>query len=237
MRKTRICVVVLVVALVVLALAAPMADAKKKVIPPSATPFGATYADWSAAWWQWVFAIPQDKNPCFDFTGDNAAMGQQGKVWFLAGTMEQDNAGEMNAERTCTIPHGRALFIPIINSEMSPPEAPDATWSDLIGMVTGFIDSVQTAALTVDGRDIAVTEAFRVNTTPVEADAPTYTMPAGGVLEAWGVAPGTYPFYGDGYYVMLAPLSAGDHEIMIQGVAGGEGWTFATEVTYHLTVK
>jgi hypothetical protein len=150
--------------------------------------------------------------------------------------MQVDNNGEMNAERTCTIPHGKALFIPIINSEMSPPEAPAATWNDLIGMVTGFIDSVQTVALTVDGRDVAVTDAFCVHTTPVEADAPTYTMPAGGVLEMWGVAPGTYPFYGEGYYVMLAPLSAGKHEIVLRGAAGGDGWSFATEVTYHLTV-
>jgi hypothetical protein len=62
-NRTKICLVVLVVCLVVLALAAPMAEAKKKVIPPNATPFGATYADWSAKWWQWVFAIPQDENP------------------------------------------------------------------------------------------------------------------------------------------------------------------------------
>ena len=217
-----------------------MAEAKKKVIPPNATPHGATYSEWSAMWWQWVLAIPQDQNPCFDQTGTNAAVGQSGHVWFLAGTMEPDWTGAMNATRDVKVPRGTMLFIPVINAEMSPPEGPGVgidTWEGLVDFATGYIDLVTVAELTVDGRAVPITEAYRVQTTTVEADAPTYTMPEGGVLQPYGVAPGTHPFYSDGYYVMLAPLSAGKHTVALHGVAAGDGWSFETQVTYNLMVK
>ena len=47
----------------------------------------------SAEWWQWVYSIPQPyatdtaiSNPLFDPTGASCMVGQQGSVWFLAGT-------------------------------------------------------------------------------------------------------------------------------------------------------
>ena len=237
MNRAKLCVLVLVVALGVLVLAVPVAGAAQKVIPPNATPNGLSYSEWSVKWWQWVLSIPQDENPCFDQTGENVAVGQEGHVWFLAGTMEPDNAGAMKATRTATIPHGTMLFVPILNSELSHPEAPGATWQDLIDMVTGFIDAAKLTELEVDGRAVPVTQGFRVHSTAVEADAPTYTMPSGGVLEPYGVTPGTYSFYCDGYYVMLAPLATGEHTIVIHGRSGTDAWTFETEVTYYLTVK
>ena len=49
-------------------------------------------------------------NPLLDQTGQNAALGQSGEVWFLAGT----TGG--SAERTVTVPPGKALFFPIVNN-------------------------------------------------------------------------------------------------------------------------
>lgn len=237
MNSKRICVLVLVVALLVLALAAPMADAKRKVIPPNATPAGLSYSDWSAKWWQWALALPQEQSPFYDQTGANAAYGQSGKVWFLAGTMEYDWDGVGRATRDVAVPHGKMLFIPVINGEMSPPEGPGmgiTTWQGLVDFTKGYIDCVTLKELTVDGREVA---SFRVQTTEVEADAPTYTMPEDGVYVQFGVAPGTYPFFSDGYWTMLAPLSNGKHTIVLHGIAEGDGWRGETEVTYNLTVK
>ena len=241
MNRTRVALVVLVVVLVALCVLAPTALAKRnlnpRVLPPHSTAFGMTYSDWSAKWWQWILAIPQDKNPAFDFTGANAAQGQSGKVWFLAGTMEPDWTGAMNAERTCTVPLGKAIFLPIINAEMSPPEGPTMTWPELVAFASSFIDDVTVAELTVDGRAINVTGAYRVQTTTDEAEAPSYTMPEGGVFTGYGIAPGTYKFFSDGYWVMLAPLRAGKHELVLHGVAQGDWGLFETQVIYHLTVR
>src|SRR5262245_25468283 len=68
------------------------------VIPPQAKPHGMSYGAWSAAWWQWLYALPvhdstgQLLNPAaFPFepgppTPVNCTAGQTGHVWFLAGT-------------------------------------------------------------------------------------------------------------------------------------------------------
>ena len=49
---------------------------------------------------------------------------------------------------------------------------------------------------------------------------------------------GTHEAVADGFWIMLTPLSAGQHEIHIRGLAEfPDGSTFETEVTYNLIVK
>ena len=62
-------------------------------------PYGQTYGDWSAKWWQWALSEPQENNPLFDETGELCSINQGGPVWFLGGAW-----GTPRAERTCTIP-------------------------------------------------------------------------------------------------------------------------------------
>jgi len=54
-----------------------------RVFPPSSTPFGKFYGEWSAEWWQWTGSIPASENLHFDETGEKCAVGQRGPVWFL----------------------------------------------------------------------------------------------------------------------------------------------------------
>src|SRR5262245_36308823 len=55
------------------------------IIPPGARPYGKTYGEWGARWWQWLLAIPAPVNPNLDPTGANCGQGQSGPVWFVAG--------------------------------------------------------------------------------------------------------------------------------------------------------
>jgi hypothetical protein len=97
------------------------------VFPVDSKPYGKSYAEWSAIWWQWLLSIPEDKSPAGDLTGENCETNQQGPIWFLAGTF----GGA--AERTCTIPSGKAIMFSPINSECSYAEYPDEkTESDLL---------------------------------------------------------------------------------------------------------
>src|SRR5262245_50717964 len=100
------------------------------VLPPQSHPFGATYGEWAARWWQWAYKQPVDTNPLFDETGARIANGQSGKVWFLAGVINVSGS----AERTGTIPAGKALFFPILNFEadnLAPPLDPPLDESGL----------------------------------------------------------------------------------------------------------
>src|SRR5262249_3950679 len=81
-----------------------------RVLPVHSSPFGSTYEEWSARWWQWVLSIPAATNPLNDTTGAQCAQEQTGKVWFLAGTF----VGAVT--RTCSLPQGKAVFFPIVNA-------------------------------------------------------------------------------------------------------------------------
>ena len=69
-----------------------------EVFPADSKPYGLTYGQWAAKWWQWSYSIPEENNPIKDTTGKDCAINQSGPVWFLAGT-----AGR-SAEKKCTIP-------------------------------------------------------------------------------------------------------------------------------------
>src|SRR5687768_9033242 len=85
-------------------------------------PFNVTYNDWTAKWWQWALSIPSSVNPAGDTTGQYCDQKQDGPVWFLAGTFGGP------AERTCTIPEGKAIFFSPINAECSFAEYQDVKY-------------------------------------------------------------------------------------------------------------
>ena len=91
------------------------------VLPPGGSPYGATYGEWGARWWQWAFSLPLADSPLDDPTGAHIAAGQSGPVWFLAGTFCPDlvSCSVAVATRTATIPPGKALFLPLLNNECS----------------------------------------------------------------------------------------------------------------------
>src|SRR5262245_57270273 len=60
------------------------AHSNADVFPVHSHPFGMTYGQWSAAWWQWATSLSADHHPLFD-TAD-LSTGQSGHVWFLGGT-------------------------------------------------------------------------------------------------------------------------------------------------------
>jgi hypothetical protein len=69
-------------------------------------PYGLTYGEWTARWWQWAYSIPKDVNPAYDDTGRYCTQGQSGPVWFLTGTYGHP------VDRYCTIPFGKAILFP-----------------------------------------------------------------------------------------------------------------------------
>jgi hypothetical protein len=54
----------------------------RAVFPANSKPYGLSYGEWTAKWWQWGYSIPKDINPAYDDTGKNCAQKQNGPVWF-----------------------------------------------------------------------------------------------------------------------------------------------------------
>ncbi len=202
-------------------------NANPGVIPPDASAYGMTYAEWSARWWQWAFSLPIDRNPFFDEGGScaNGARGQSepGPVWFLTGVVNVSGT----AVRNCVVPAGKTLFFPLINVECSTLE-PDPfhgnNAAELRACTTAFhfgdvFAEIDGAAVQDVGRYLKRSPMF------------TFTVPPNNFL---GVAAGTGQSVSNGYYVMLAPLSVGPHVVRFGGTFTDFG--FSLDITYNLTI-
>lgn len=202
------------------------------VVPTYAEVQGKSYEEWSAKWWQWALAQPNDVNPIADTDGSFAAEGQSGKVWFLAGTSWSENPEP--TVRHVTIPRDKAIFFPIVNTVwVTLPDLGDSPFS-VAGAEQAARAAINTVADTleceVDGKALKITSDYRVKSPVFKTYLP---------LDAWGFTgyidhAGWYrDCVSDGYWIMLEPLSRGRHTIHFRG--GNTPWF--THVTYHVTVK
>lgn len=194
------------------------------VVPVDQVTFGKTYAELSAEWWQWVLGIRVASNPLLDTTGEFCAVKQadsSSPFWFLAGTFGG------SAHRSCTIPHGKLLFFPLINVVAFDPD-PNETVDDLRRLAAAFINDTRSLEAVIDGRSLTDLFGQRV-VSPVFS----FTVPGGGLID-----PGLHsPAVSDGFWLLLEPLSSGTHEVHFGGrVAGANVRPFSVDVTYTLTV-
>src|SRR5437867_4081233 len=72
-------------------------------------PFGLSYGEWSARWWQWALCIPRTSSPLLDENGEDCAVGQSGPVFFLAGAFTATPI-----TRACTVPFGKSIVFPFL---------------------------------------------------------------------------------------------------------------------------
>lgn len=161
-----------------------------------------------------------------DTTGAHCAVGQSGKVWFLAGTF----GNPTSVTRNCTVPAGKALFFPVVNAFCANDPGGSATYNDELACARESMDGASGAA-EIDGTPVKpmnhLEQRYRFS-------SPSFSL----MLQsdnAFGAPAGTYtPAAADGIYLMLPPLSAGRHLIHFKGSAAGIA---AVEATYHLFVK
>jgi hypothetical protein len=187
---------------------------------------GASYGEWGARWWEWAFSFPAANNPILEPSGAvNCARGQTGNVWFLAGTFEG------SATRSCTIPKGKSLFLPLINAASYDPFPEETTISLRQQIAEQFIDLVTDLNCRLDGKPCAK------NLFEFRAQSPIFEaiVPPGGIAGN-DVRIFIDPMVADGYWLLLSPLSPGHHVLKFGGESTGFGG-FSTSVTYHLTVQ
>mgnify|MGYP007070991491 CR=1 FL=1 len=209
--------------------ASVQANPNPGVAPIGSRPYGYSYGEWEARWWQWASRIPVERNPILDSTGEHCAEGQDGPVWFLAG-----NYGGVT-RRECTVPAGKSLFFPLINGVwwQTLQDAPH-TVEAMREEARGFLGT-PTLAATVDGRSVLTPARYYEETPVFTSYFPTNN--AMGFDATWlPVEDGMLrcdQTVDAGYALMLHPLSAGDHTVRFTARAGwGE-----LDVTYTLHVR
>lgn len=203
------------IALTLTASAASAADSP--LLPADQAVAGASQSNWSRSWWQWAASFDNAGSPVSDRTGARCGAGQQGPVWFLAGTY-----GSQRTVRTCTVPAGKYLFFPLINYVAAPEPGTALSCSAVMDDARETIDDVTDLVLRIDGK--------------VQAGLQEHRVASQGCFDlgARRAQPGPkVPSAGDGYYVMLAPLPPGTHKVEF----GGRLQDMTQAITYTLQVR
>ncbi len=171
------------------------------------------------AWWQWIVAISQAENPLLDTTGEHCGVDQSGSVWFLAGTF-----GGIET-RDCEIPAGKKILFPVVNfvfTDFTPEDA-----ESNFGVIESIMDTASGLQVIVDGVPLQDVDGYRFQE-PDAFDIECNFEPACNGEE--------YAVH-DGIFVMLTPLTPGEHTIEFQGtVSFPNGSSFTAGATYNITV-
>jgi hypothetical protein len=125
-------------------------------------------------------------------------------VWFLTSTTG------FRAERIVKAPSGKAILFPIINVTISNAEEPTLnTDRAMISFVRGHMDDIVEKRASIDGKDLHISENFRVQSPPFHFSYPPNNV--------FGARTGPTRGVGDGYWIFLKPLQPGTLEIETYG--------------------
>ena len=92
--------------------------------PPNTKPYGLSYEEHVKNFYKWLLSMPSNENPVNDPTGQKCANGQtnsNSSVFFCGGNRRRF------IYKTCKIPAGKSIFIPVGTVEASDKEAPNAS--------------------------------------------------------------------------------------------------------------
>jgi hypothetical protein len=193
-----------------------------RVFSVESAPFGLPFSEWCVRWVKWCLEQPTESNSAKDMTGKNCCQNQSGPVWFLAGTFGGP------ATRRCTIPMEKAIMFPILEKECSFEEDKDiATETDLTSRTADQTSRISHLEASVDGVPLQNLSRYRVQTRVFDLVFPKNNV--------YSVHEGPTRATSNGFWILLEPLSAGEHKIYFKGVHRQPD--FHTQVTYELFIK
>lgn len=168
---------------------------------------GRSAGAWTAQWWRWAFSQPLA--PYLDPDGRLCELGQDGPVWFLAGT-----DGTFRPRRECQVPEGKYLLVPVINM-IQMQRAGSANPSSCKQLQAGAAvnnDKLRSAVAMLDGKSLGDVQLRRVRSDGcfrMDPDDPDSRLAAA-----------------DGYWLMIKPLPRGQHTLVVGANYGAPGEPF-----------
>jgi hypothetical protein len=194
------------------------------VFSKDSAPYDIPYGEWLAKWWQWSFSIPTAQHPRDAYTPEKCAINQKGPVWFLA-----DQLGGRE-ERTCTIPAGKAIFVPLLVGECDY-SIPDVKSDEALRRCAMAGNEHGVIEATVDDRKLKSLEQYRT-----QSGFFNITIPENNI---YGSIPGTFRALADGFFVFLEPLPAGKHDVHLKVSVLNPielQYNYNADWTYHLII-
>lgn len=195
-------------------------------ILPATGALRAFYAEVQRQWWQWDGAFVVSKgHPGLDPTGALCGKKQNGAAWFL-------ETGDVATERTCRVPAGRLIYMPVAMVICSPLIGYDLRPNELQACASGEFDALDFQfRATLDGRPVDDVLSYRTQTGVFSLKLPADNLYAYFGLPAPG---GKGPAAADSVALLLLPPRPGTHVLSVSGSLP-DGTVFAT-TRYNLIV-
>jgi len=214
-----------------------------QILPPSSLPYGYSYEEWSAKWWQ--FFLGQSTNHLESIGDPGICRGPASRVRFLS-----PPPGGGIVTRKAIIPGGTPLFFPILafaaDNTACPVTAFSSLTADQLAVLAegGWNSAATLTTCTIDGVAVPGLEDPTNSIYNVVSPAFSYTTAEFGndlaLIEGEPCIPGSltiYPAVADGDYLMIAPLAPGKHTIHFVGIAGPLATPFLEfDITYQILV-
>jgi hypothetical protein len=208
-------------------------------------PFGISYSDWVAKFWNWDFSIPIDSQ-----TNTLAGLKDNGCLMHKDNSMVMlvDTAAGGIWKQKCTISRTEGILIPIWTGECdqalkgfdsySFKQLSECARAYDLGIVKGQVKVDNTPVATLDAIDYktnVMNNVTEVHTKQFNAIVPKESHL---VSERYG----TFPAAAHGWFVFLKPLQPGNHVIYYQNsveatTLSGAGNMNSGQFTYYLNVK
>lgn len=184
----------------------------------------ANLGELTARWWQWAMALPVE--PYLDSDGSMCPLGHMGDVWFLAGT---DGIRD-DIVRTCDVPLGVSLLLPVVNRYTARPFAPRhgdtvPECEQLQAQSAMPPDGLVHAKVTLDGVELGPVAAHRVPSAGCFNPYPWLPEPEGKPAPLAA---------SDGYWLLLDPLPPGRHVLDVDAHYRHDGFEIVQRFRYVL---
>ena len=204
------------------------------IFPPESKPYGLTFAEHQKNFWKWLLEIPANESPVNDRTGEKCANGQSNtnsSVFYLS-----MNIGG-TSERTCKVPVGKGLLIPVMQVEWSDKEAPGASVEELHKSAKKDQDSVNSLYLKIGDKEYKYKDLIKYRT---ETDVFKVVFPDNGIFGV--IEGGISNVVSDGFYIITEPLIRGNYSIhfkssLICPDPGCAEPNFAQDIKYNIVAE
>lgn len=211
------------------------ASTSVNIFPSDSKPYNLTYAEHAKNFWKWALEMPASENPANDQSGQKCANGQSNtnsSVFYLT----FNNGGK--SERTCKVPAGKALLIPVMQVEWSNKESPGASVDDLHNAAKKDQDSVNSLYLKIGEKEYNYQDLLKYRTQPT--DPFEVVFPDNGIFGI--VKGGPSQVVADGYYILTEPLTKGTYPIHYKSSLncpdpGCAEPSFAQDITYTIIAE
>jgi hypothetical protein len=209
------------------------------------SPFGISYGDWVAKYWNWDLSIPLDlkTNNLLGLNENGCMVHRENSMVMLA-----DSAAGGIWNQKCTISHNAGILIPIWTGECDQGTKAFETYSfkQLSDCARGFDLGKIKGQVKVDNIPVATLDVLDYKTNIMNNVTEVYTKQFNATIPInshfTAEQYGTFPAAAHGWFVFLKPLPPGTHTVYYQNsveptTLSGAGNVNSAQFTYYFKVE